>query len=456
MTATNRDIILLVDDDPQVLKSLIGLFEDDYEVLSANSGDVAIQMANEHPHIAAVVMDIKMPGTDGITTARTISRIRPDLAIIFHTGYPGEYHESQIMSEEKPYDYVEKGLSSHRLIRSVQHAVENFRLRSDAERLRELAQDSFGIVGKSTKMIEVFRLIQKVGPFNNKVMILGETGTGKELVARALHCISPRSKQKLVIFNCNHKSADLVESEIFGHTRGAFTGAIADRIGLFEYANGGTVFLDEIGDLDITTQAKLLRVLETGEFQQVGSPKAQKCDVRLICATHRDLEAMVKESKFREDLYYRLRGIEIRLPALRDRREDIPILVEAFVDRFTIERDLPPYLIDHDALELLINFDWPGNVRQLLDTIESLVLLADSHLINKQDVERQLRLKPRAETSYGNNRTPLAQRLRDYRRTCIIEALSQANNNLSEAARILGVDRSNLRKDIKDLDIPLG
>lgn len=456
MTASSHSRILLVDDDPQVLRSLKGIFEDDYEVLCVDSGEAAIQCARTNPDLAVVVMDIKMPGMDGITAARMIAKMNHELAIIFHTGYPGEYHEAQIVGEERPYDYVEKGISGHRLMRSVQHAVENFRLRSDAERLREFAQNSFGIVGKSTKMIEMFRLIQKVGPSNNKVMILGETGTGKELVARALHGISPRSKHKLAIFNCNHKSADLVESELFGHTRGAFTGAIADRIGLFEYADGGTVFLDEIGDLDITTQAKLLRVLETGEFQQVGSPKAQKCDVRLICATHRDLEAMVKESKFREDLYYRLRGIEIRLPALRERREDIPILVEAFLDRFTIERDLPPYIIDQDALELLINYDWPGNVRQLLDTIESLVLLADSHLISKQDIERQLRLKPRAEISHENSRTPLAQRLRDYRRTCIIEALSQANNNLSEAARILGVDRSNLRKDIKDLEIPLG
>ncbi len=456
MTVSSQAKILLVDDDPQVLKSLKGIFEEDYEVLCADSGEVAIQCAKTNPDLIAVVMDIKMPGMDGITAARKISNLNHEVAIISHTGYPGEYHEAQIVGEERPYDYVEKGISGHRLMRSVQHAVENFRLRSNAEQLRELAQNSFGIVGRSSKMIEMFRLMQKVGPSNNKVMILGETGTGKELVARALHAISPRSKHKLAIFNCNHKSADLVESELFGHTRGAFTGAIADRVGLFEYADGGTVFLDEIGDLDITTQAKLLRVLETGEFQQVGSPKTLKCDVRLICATHRDLEAMVKESKFREDLYYRLRGIEIRLPALRERREDISLLVEAFLDRFTIQRDLPPFIIDHEALELLLNHDWPGNVRQLLDTIESLVLLSDSHLINRQDVERQLRLKPQVETSLENNRTPLAQRLRDYRRTCILEALAQANNNLSEAARILGVDRSNLRKDIKDLDIPLG
>lgn len=456
MTGNSHAKILLVDDDPQVLKSLKGIFEDDYEVLCADSGEMAIQGARTNPDLAVVVMDIKMPGMDGITAARMISNLNHELAIIFHTGYPGEYHEAQIVGEEKPYDYVEKGISGHRLMRSVQHAVERSRLRSDAVQLREFAWNSFGMVGNSKAIVEVLRLIQKVGPSDSKVLILGESGTGKELVAQALYSISPRSKRRLAIFNCNHKSTDLVESELFGHTKGAFTGAIADRVGLFEYADGGTIFLDEIGDLDITTQAKLLRVLETGEFQKVGSPKMQKCDIRLLCATNHNLESMVREAKFRKDLYYRIRGIEICLPALRERREDIPLLIDTFLDRFTIQRDLPPSIIEQGALELLINFDWPGNVRQLLDTIESLVLLADSNLINRHDVERYLGLKPDVNGAREGNRTALAQRLRAFRRTCIIEALAEANNNLSEAARLLGVDRSNLRKDIRDLDISLG
>jgi two-component system nitrogen regulation response regulator NtrX len=454
MTTTERDTILLVDDNPEVLQALHSLFEDDYHSLTASSGDEAIRIVQGSPAIAAVVMDIKMPGTDGIAAARAIAKLKPELAIIFHTGYAGEYDEHEIQSQEKPFDYVEKGVSGLRLMRSVQHAVERRRLKCDVRRLQEYAENSLGIIGRSPKMLEVFKLIQKVGPSNSKVMILGETGTGKELVAKALHAVSPRSGKRLAIFNCNHKSADLVESELFGHLKGAFTGAISDRMGLFEYADGGTVFLDEIGDLDITTQAKLLRVLETGEFQRVGSPQVQTCDIRLLCATHRDLEGLVKESRFRMDIFYRLKGIQIELPPLRERPEDIPVLVERFKDQFSVERDMPPKLLDSGVMEVLTSYAWPGNVRQLLDTIESLVILADSDLISRVDVERYLRLTPTLEST-DPLLVPLAERLRDFRRKCILEVLDRTDFNISETARILGMDRSNLYKDIKNLDIPL-
>ncbi|HWR83847.1 MAG TPA: sigma-54 dependent transcriptional regulator [Candidatus Deferrimicrobium sp.] len=457
MTTPNNPIILLVDDDPQVLASLTALFSGDYETLTATIGKEAVQQVRQRPDICAVVMDIKMAGMDGLSATREISQFASDLPIILHTGYPGEYDEYEIDQTSKPFDYIEKGDSSLKLIRSVRNAVESYRLKKDVAGLSNFAEQAFGLIGRSKAMLDVYHRIREVAPTDIKVMILGETGTGKELVARAIHQASQRRDKRLAIFNCNHKSSDLVESELFGHRKGAFTTAIVEGIGLFEYGDGGTVFLDEIGDLDITTQAKVLRALETGEYQRIGEPNVRRTDVRLLCATHRDLEMLVSEGKFRQDLFYRLKGVQIVLPALRDHKEDIPLLVERFINRFTIERDMPPRLIDSTALRVLIDYDWPGNVRQLLDTIESLVCISHSHVITSTDIERHLGLAASdLPCSFAGNPLPLSRRLREFRRNCIIEALAEARNNISEAARILGVDRSNLRRDIQEFDIPLG
>lgn len=456
MTDFTKPTVLLVDDDPRVLEVLISLFSDDYVVLSARSGAEALQIAGQNDAIAATVMDIKMSGMDGIATAREFARMGRDIPIIFHTGYPGEYDEFAIDQDEKPFDYVQKGRSAQQLIRSVRNATESFRHRRDIQRLALEAESAHGMVGRSKGMLAVYEQMRKAANSNARVMILGETGTGKELVARAIHRLSNRSDRRLAIFNCNHKSSDLVESELFGHLKGAFTGATADRVGLFEYADGGTVFLDEIGDLDITTQAKLLRVLETGEFQRIGAPEVLRSDTRLICATHKNLEQMVKDEKFREDLYYRLRGIEITLPPLRERREDIPAIAARFLDSFTVERDMPPKVLEPGALHALVSFDWPGNVRQLRTAIESLVTLTDSSVILQSDVARQLTNSTSDVKSGAGSSGCLSDRMREFRRNCIIEALHTAGGNVSEAARLLGMDRSNLRKEVIDLQIPLG
>ncbi len=363
MKTADRPCILLVDDDPRVLASLAELFEDEYQLLTATDGAGAVQQVRQSADICAVVMDIKMAGMDGLTASREIVEHSPDLPIILHTGYPGEYDEYEIDRAPRPFDYIEKGNSSVKLVRSVRNAVESFNLKRNSSDLTHLAEQSAGLLGKSRAMVGVYQRIRKVASTDTKVMILGETGTGKELVARAIHRLSQRRERRLAIFNCNHKSPDLVESELFGHRKGAFTTAIVEGIGLFEYGDGGTVFLDEIGDLDITTQAKLLRVLETGEYQRIGEPQVRKTDIRLLCATHRDLERLVADGKFRQDLYFRLKGVQIVVPALRDRREDIPMLIERFLNRFTIERDIPPRVLEPSAHRLLIDYDWPGNVR---------------------------------------------------------------------------------------------
>lgn len=444
--------ILIVDDDPLVLEALNEAFLDDYDVVAAASGQEALQALDKHGDLDTVVLDIKMAHMDGLETACRIREINPDLPVIFHTGYPGDYSERDIDAEHKPFDYVGKNERPSRLHRSVRNAVFMHRLRTSSSDLVELARRHYGMVGRSRLMRDVYQMIEKIGPTNNKVMILGPTGAGKELVARALHRRSRRVDETLAIFNCNHKAPDLVESELFGHLRGSFTGAVADRVGMFEYAHGGTVFLDEIGNLDITTQGKLLRVLESGEMQRIGSPETIRVDVRVICATNCDLEQMVSQGKFREDLYYRLKGIRIVVPTLAERREDIPDLIDFFTDNYCRKTDDGIKVFEPAARDLLIEYDWPGNVRQLQDTVQSLIDLSLSHLITRLEVQQYLSF---AGAGTDSPRT-LKERVREFKKLVIIQCLARHAGNVAAAARDLGLDSANLRKMIKDLDIETG
>jgi two-component system, NtrC family, nitrogen regulation response regulator NtrX len=449
MSASKSSKILLVDDDPRVLASLVDLFKNDYEILSAPCGQDAITMAEKHADIATVVMDIKMEGIDGRTAARKIREIRPNTAIIFHTGYPGEYEEREIERDDKPFDYIVKGRSALQLMRSVRNGVAAFNVKSGQGLGSGTDAPNFGLIGRSAAMGKVLHDISKVASSDNKVMILGESGTGKELVAKAIHSESPRRDKPRAVLHCNHKSPDLVEAELFGHQRGAFTGAIDNRQGLFEYGDGGTVFLDEIGELDITTQAKLLRVLESGEYSRIGDPEIRKTDIRLLCATHKNLETMVKEGTFRQDLYYRLRGVQIRLPALRERKEDIPELVEYFAAKYSDSNGRPTRVLDQSAVDALVRHDWPGNVRDLKEAVEALLLMTDSDLIIADDV--QAYLESNDETFV---RVPdadgLTAKVEAYKRALVIQALRKTNGNISAAATILRMDKANLGKYIRE------
>jgi DNA-binding NtrC family response regulator len=441
--------VLLVDDDPLVLEVLVETFTDDYDLIAVSSGAGALEALQGGETVDAVVLDIRMEGMDGLETASRIRQLREELPIIFHTGYPGDYTESDVQDTYQAFDYVGKNERPIRLERSVRNAVAYHRLIVSHGDLVQRALESFGMVGHSRHMREVYRSIAKVGPSHSKVMILGPTGSGKELVARAIHSQSSRARQRLVIFNCSHKTQDLVESELFGHMRGSFTGAVEDRVGMFEYADRGSLFLDEIGDLDTTTQVKLLRVLESGEMSRVGSPEIIRVDVRLICATHRDLPSMVKDGCFREDLYYRLKGVTISLPPLKDRREDIPDLIDFFTKRHCSRNGHAVKVFAAQARELLIKYDWPGNVRQLMDAVQSLIDLTSSFLIGRSDVQKYLGfegLVPSAGTTF-------ADRVSDFKRALLIQALDSANRNMSAAARSLSLDPSNFRKLTKDLDL---
>jgi len=445
----DQGTILLVDDDPLVLEALREVFCDTYRTECASSGEEALKIVSENRDIDAIVLDIRMAEMDGLQVAARIKDMGIDTPIIFHTGYPGDYSESEVDNSYKPFDYVGKNERPVRLERAVKNAVAYHRLETRCDDLIEKALRDFGMVGRSQKMRDVFRKIAQIAPTSSKVMIIGPTGTGKEKVARAIHEQSTRREARMVIINCNHKTPDLIESELFGHLRGSFTGAVADRVGMFEYADGGTLFLDEVGDLDITTQGKLLRVLETGEMQRIGAPETIRVDVRLICATHHDLPAMVAHGKFREDLYYRLKGVLITLPPLSERREDIPDLIDHFVRLHCRRSDQSAKLFQPEARELLIEFDWPGNVRQLMDTVQSLIDLSPSCFITRQDVENYLKFSsqtPAADNSFKS-------RVRDYKRTLIIQALDNTRRNYNAAARELSLDPSNLRKLAKDLEL---
>lgn len=442
--------ILLVDDDPLVLEVLVETFCDDYEVISVSSGEEALVALGRSPNINAIVLDIRMEGMDGLQTATLIRDINPDIPVVFHTGYPGDFSESTVDSEYQPFDYVGKNERPIRLERAVKNAVAFHKLSVNRDDLVEKALNGFGMVGRSNQMQLVYRMIAKVGPTNSKVVILGPTGSGKELVARAIHAQSKRSDKRLVIFNCSHKSHELIESELFGHLKGSFTGAIEDQMGVFEYADGGTLFLDEIGDLDATTQVKLLRVLETGEMSRIGSPEVIRVDVRLICATHRNLLAEVKNGTFREDLVYRLNGVTITLSSLKERREDIPELIDYFLRRYCKRNDHGLKIFQPEARKLLIEYDWPGNVRQLMDAVQSLIDIVPSFFISKSDVVNYLEFAGLTDSTNDNG---FQDKVRDFKRTLLIQALDSSGHNMSAAARILSLDPSNFRKLAKGLDL---
>jgi DNA-binding NtrC family response regulator len=444
-------IILSVDDNQNALNAIEALFADQYKIISCISGEDAISIARERSDIDIVIMDIKMPGIDGVTAASEIKKILPSVLVIFHTGFPGEFDEDQIDSNEKPFDYVQKGGPVSRLRRSVKNAAEL--ILSKTKAIQTEIYENTGMITNSPKMIQIYRLLNKISDTDSKVTILGESGTGKELLAKAIHYNSKRASKPFLVFHCNHKDKDLVESQLFGHVKGAYTGAVSDRIGIFEEADGGTVFLDEIGDLDGTSQGKLLRVLEQCTFTRMGENKERQVDVRVVCATNKDLKQLIEEEKFRKDLYYRLNGFVISLPSLRERKEDIPFLIEYFTSLIVEKYDLPMKYYESEARDFLVKFDWEdGNIRWLKNCIEALITIADSDLITLDDVIHVLKVKDSSIHKIQQNES-LASKVKDFKRTVIIDTLKNSKGNKAEAARILKIDPSNFHKLLENLDI---
>ena len=381
--------ILIVDDEPNYLVILSELLRDEgFEVFTASGGAQGLALVQD-VDLDMVITDMQMPGMDGLQLLQAIKKINKDLPVVMITAF-AEVDKAVAAMQAGAFNYLSKPFSNDELIVTLNKAVQHYSLIRENIRLRKaiLTRTGFaGMVGKNARMVHVYELIEKVAPTPSSVLITGESGTGKELVAKAIHMNSPRQDKAFITVNCAALAENLLESELFGHEKGAFTGAVVMRKGRFELADGGTLFLDEIGEIPLALQAKLLRALQEKSFERVGGSKTLSVDVRIISATNKELKEEVAQGRFREDLYYRLNVIHVLLPPLRERMDDIPILVEYFIRTVSERLTKPGLSISPDALRLLVTLPWEGNVRELENTIERAAILCNNNRIEADDVQ---------------------------------------------------------------------
>ena len=452
-----RASILIVDDEASILASLEGILEDeDYDVHQAESGEQALRVMREVP-VDLVLLDIWMPGMDGLETLQHIKNDHPDVQVVMMSGH-GTIETAVRATKLGAYDFIEKPLSLDKVALIVSHALEQKRLEEENRNLRQRLQWQYEIVGESPAIRHLMEQIRAAGPTNGRVMICGESGTGKELVARAIHAHSLRRDKPFVEVNCAAIPQDLIESEIFGHERGAFTGALATKRGKFELADGGTLFLDEIGDMSLETQAKVLRVLQEQRFERVGGTRTIRVDVRVIAASNKNLEEEIRAGRFRSDLYYRLNVIPLWVPPLREREGDIPLLVHHFLREFSREYGKKPKSITPEAMRHLCAYPWPGNVRELKNIIERLVIMIPGPTITEADIPPALRQAPSPLPSLppsGDHDMPLREARAAFEKAYIERKLRENAWNVSRTAEKLRIERSNLHRKIKALGIRL-
>ena len=446
--------ILIVDDEPGIRDALRQVLEyEGYELRAAASGGEGLTIYPEfRPHL--VVLDVKMAGLDGLDTLTRLREDDPAATVVMISGH-GTIQTAVEATQRGAFDFLEKPLDTDRLLLTVRNALAHRQLAGENERLRAQTAPHHALVGDSRALAEVKALISKVGPTAARVLITGENGTGKELVARALHDASPRKAGPFVEVNCAAIPAELIESELFGHMKGSFTGATEDRAGKFELADGGTLFLDEIGDMSLAAQAKVLRALQEGIITRVGGAKPIKVDVRVLAATNKDLEEEIRQGRFREDLYYRLNVIPLHVPPLRERREDIPMLVQHFAQTISKEAALKPRQFTQEAADRLQRMDWPGNVRELRNTVERLLILSSGGAVTVDDVELLVGGHMKGGGLSGDllGCTTFAEFKEAAERAFIIQKLRENDWNVSETARILDMPRSNLYKKIERYDL---
>lgn len=442
--------ILVTDDEKIQRESLAGfLRKKGYTVLIAHNFDEAYRQVQEHP-VDVVLTDVKMGDKSGYDLLKAVRELNPEITVIIMTAY-GNVEEAVAAMKDGAYDYLTKPIDLDEVELLVHRALQLKLLKSENETLRRKLEERHrftNIVTASPLMEEVLNIAARSANSRTSVLIEGESGTGKELIVRAIHYASPRKDKPLVVVNCAAISENLIESELFGHEKGAFTGALQTRLGRLEEADGGTLFLDEVGDVPLSVQVKLLRFLQFGEFQRVGSNETRKVDVRLIAATNRNLREMIKEGTFREDFYYRLNVINIYVPPLRKRKEDIPLLIDHFIKKFAEENGKPIQGISREAMDLLMKYDYPGNVRELENMIERAVVLARGEIIEKEDLPIQFHIKngsnetlPPLDYYPGNFR----EKVEAFEKDLIVQALKEADYNQSKAARALGLSERNLR-----------
>ena len=438
--------ILIVDDEPAIRTTLRGVLEDEgYRVTAVASGADALAAIADDGH-DLVFLDIWMPGLDGLDTLTEIRRLRADATVVVISGH-GTIETAVKATRLGAYDFIEKPLSLEKTLLTAARAIEHGRLARENAALRARLSERSEIIGESAVMRGLREQIATAAPSSGRVLIHGENGSGKELVARAIHALSARREQAFVEVNCAAIPDELIESELFGHERGAFTGAVARRRGRFEAAGGGTLFLDEIGDMSLRTQAKVLRSLEEQAFERVGGKETIKVDVRVIAASNRDLAALIGEGRFREDLYYRLNVIPIEVPPLRARKEDIPALVEHFIAVFCHENGKPRRQLNGEALAYFLAYDWPGNVRELRNMVERLVIMAPRATIGPEDLPPPLRPKDVAETAAAPR--SLREARDNFERAYILAELRAHDGNMTRTAERLGIERSHLYRKIK-------
>jgi two-component system nitrogen regulation response regulator NtrX len=440
--------VLVVDDEKGVREAMRQILEyEGIEVQTAETGDEALRRYPEfHPHL--VFLDVKMAGMDGLQTLATLRERDPLAQVVMISGH-GTIQTAVEATQLGAYDFLEKPLDTDRILLTLRHAFERAELESENQRLRATVVDRYEIVGESSAIRDLKEVIERVAPTGARVLITGENGSGKELVARAIHRRSPRADQPFVEVNCAAIPAELIESELFGHMKGSFTGAFADRPGKFEQADGGILFLDEVGDMSAATQAKVLRALEEGVVTRIGATKAISVNVRVIAATNKTLADEIAGGRFREDLYYRLNVVPIAVPPLRSRREDIPLLVERFVGDLVRNSGVKAKAIEPGAMKALMARDWPGNVRELRNAVERLLILSAGDAVTAADVDRVSGIAGDGAMADLVNCATFEDFKQQAERSFLQAKLSESGWNVSETARKLNMPRSNLYKKIE-------
>jgi two-component system nitrogen regulation response regulator NtrX len=441
--------ILIVDDEETIRQSLGGILSDEgYEVLTADSGEQAMKIVEEElPSL--VFLDIWLTGMDGLETLKALKSEYPSICVVIMSGH-GSIETAVRATKLGAFDFIEKPLSLEKVILVVNHAYEMLRLEEENKLLRQKLSREYELTGKSLPIMEIKEMISIVAPTNAWILIMGENGTGKELVARSLHRQSRRAGKPFIEVNCAAIPEDLIESELFGHERGAFTGATMKKRGKFDLANEGTIFLDEVADMSLKAQAKILRILQEKKFERVGGVKLIPTDVRVLAATNKDLEREMEEGRFRQDLFYRLNVIPLRIAPLRERKEDIPLLVERFLSEFSIKEGEPAKTMTPDAVALLMEHNWPGNVRELKNIVERLFIMTPGTVIAAGDLPALFK-----ESDMGADRpTPLSDSYKEaksnFERNYIEKKLREFDGNISRTAEAIGLERSNLHRKIRN------
>ncbi len=440
--------ILVIDDEKNIRAGLQAALEmDGYDVLLAADGAEGLDIAL-HSDVDLVITDLRMPGVSGEEVLRRVTTESPGIPVIVLTGH-GTVENAVEAMRAGAYDFLTKPLNLDRLSLLVKRALQNRELilqHRELEREIESRKSFEHIIGKSPAMLKVFEVLKRVAPTKASVLITGESGVGKELIANALHNLSPRKPNPFIKVHCAALAETILESELFGHEKGSFTGAVARKRGRFELANSGTIFLDEIGEINQQVQIKILRVLQEKKFERVGGEETLEVDVRVVTATNRDLEKEIAEGRFREDLYYRLNVVRIHVPPLRERKDDLPLMIAAFIKEFAEENGKTIEGIDSKARSVLYAYDWPGNVRQLRNCLESAVVMTSGTVITLDDLPPSIR----AGTDASSIRIPVGVTMAEAEKEVILQTLSAQNGNKSKTAEVLGIGRKTLHRKLDE------